>query len=149
MIKDHRKDPYRSRGKLQDPTGCPECGACFRDGRWTWREAPADAPRAVCPACRRIQDGYPGGYLNIEGDFARDHGEEILGLVRNVEERARGEHPLQRLMEVREEPSGMVVTTTDGHLAHAIAVALHHAYQGELESAWADGEMLLRATWRR
>jgi hypothetical protein len=149
LLKEERHDPYRAKAKLSDPTGCPECGACFREGRWTWRKAPADAPQETCPACRRIRDDYPGGYLTLEGDFVRDHEEEILGLVRNVEERARSEHPLQRLMGISKQEGGLQITTTDAHLAHSIAKALSHAYRGELDSTWAEGESLLRATWRR
>jgi len=149
LLKEERHDPYRAKAKLSDPTGCPECGACFREGRWTWRKAPADAPQETCPACRRIRDDYPGGYLTLEGDFVRDHQEEILGLARNVEERARSEHPLQRLMGISKQEGGLLITTTDAHLAHSIATALSHAYRGELDSTWAEGESLLRATWRR
>ena len=149
LLKEERHDPYRAKAKLSDPTGCPECGACFREGRWTWRKAPADAPQETCPACRRIRDDYPGGYLTLEGDFVRDHQEEILGLARNVEERARSEHPLQRLMGISKQEGGLLITTTDAHLAHSIAKALSNAYRGELDSTWAEGESLLRATWRR
>ena len=149
LLKEERHDPYRAKAKLADPTGCPECGACFREGRWTWRAAPADAPQETCPACRRIADEYPGGYLTLKGEFVRDHEEEILGLTRNVEERARSEHPLQRLMGIAQQEAGLLITTTDAHLAHSIATALRHAYRGELDSAWAEGESLLRATWRR
>jgi hypothetical protein len=149
LLKEERHDPYRAKSKLADPTGCPECGACFREGRWTWRAAPAEAPRETCPACRRIQDDYPGGYVTLEGEFVRDHEEEILGLARNVEERERSEYPLQRLMGIAKQEGGLLITTTDAHLANAIATALRHAYQGELDSTWAKGESLLRATWRR
>ena len=27
-------DSYKARGKLSEPTVCPECGAVFRSGRW-------------------------------------------------------------------------------------------------------------------
>jgi hypothetical protein len=86
------------------------------------------APRETCPACRRIQDDYPGGCLKLEGDFAREQEEQILGLARNVEERARNEHPLQRLMATGRQENGLLLTSTGAHLAHAIATALCHAY---------------------
>lgn len=149
LLQDQRHDPYRERGKLADPTACPDCGACYHEGRWTWRSAPVDAPKAVCPACRRIRDDYPGGYLTLEGEFLREHEEEILGLARNIEERERQQHPLQRLMAITPQEGGMLITTTDAHLAHSIGNALQRAYEGELDATWADGEALLRATWRR
>lgn len=148
-IEDTRHDPYRDKKKPHDPTGCPDCGACFRDGRWTWRAAPVDAPRLSCPACRRIHDDYPGGYLSLEGAFVAAHADEIRGLVHNVEEREKSQHPLHRVMAVKGEGEGLLVTTTDAHLAHAIGKALHHAYQGTLDATYAEGEALLRATWRR
>ena len=149
LVQPHDHDPYRPKGKLADPTGCPECGAAFREGRWTWRTAPAGSPQTTCPACRRIRDDYPGGYLALEGDFLREHEAELRALVLHVEERERGEHPLKRVMAIREQDDGLLVTTTDAQLAHAIATAVHNAYQGELETRWADDENLLRATWRR
>ena len=36
-----REDSYRAGAKLHDPTVCPECGASFRKGRWTWGPSPA------------------------------------------------------------------------------------------------------------
>jgi NMD protein affecting ribosome stability and mRNA decay len=149
LIGDTRHDPYREPKKPVDLTGCTECGACFREGRWTWRKAPAAAPRGLCPACRRIRDDYPGGYLAVEGDFVRQHADEIRGLVHNVEEREKSQHPLHRVMAVTDDGEGLLVTTTDAHLAHAIGKALHHAYQGELDAKYSQGESLVRATWRR
>jgi NMD protein affecting ribosome stability and mRNA decay len=149
LISDTRHDPYRETKKPADLTDCTECGACYRDGRWTWRKAPAGSPRGLCPACRRIRDDYPGGYLSLEGGFVRQHAHEIRGLVHNVEEREKSEHPLHRLIAVSEHEDGLLITTTDPHLAHAIGKALHHAYQGELEAAYSDDESLVRATWRR
>ena len=66
LLEDERHDPYRDTGKLAEPTACPECSACYREGRWTWHAAPSDAAKALCPACRRIRDDYPGGYLTLE-----------------------------------------------------------------------------------
>ena len=142
-------DPYREARKPHDPTGCPECGASFRDGRWTWRIPPMDAPRAVCPACRRIADDYPAGFLRLEGSFVLEHADEILGLVHNVETREKNDHPLHRVMAVERDEEGFLITTTEPHLAHALGKALRSAYEGELEATYADGEALLRATWRR
>lgn len=149
LLQEQRHDPYRATEKVTDLTSCPDCAACFRDGRWTWQSAPAGAPSGRCPACRRIEDDYPGGYLTLEGPFLADHEEEILALVRNVEERQRTEHPLQRLMAITPQEEGFLVTTTDPHLAHGMGTALRKAYRGELEASWADGETLVRATWRR
>jgi len=149
-IKEHETDGYGLPGKLPDPTACPECGAMFRNGRWTWGEPPADAHRTACPACRRIADDYPAGVVVAEGEFAAGHVEEILGLARNLEEREKREHPLKRIMSVSDPADGPIeIATTDAHLAHGIGDALHHAYQGELDARYTDKENLLRVHWRR
>jgi NMD protein affecting ribosome stability and mRNA decay len=142
-------DPYALRAKLPDPTACPSCGALYRRGRWTWGAAPADARRTKCPACRRIADGYPAGILRLAGPFTKRHADEIRGLVRNVEEREKKEHPLKRVMSVRKRGDALVVTTTDEHLARGIGEAVRHAYQGELDYRFSEAENVLRLVWRR
>jgi hypothetical protein len=149
LIQESRHDPYRERGKLAEPTACPECAAVFREGRWCWAAAPADAPRSLCPACQRIRDDYPAGHLTVNGAFAREHREEILGLARNVETREKTEHPLKRIMATREAGDALVITTTDMHLARSIGDSLHSAYDGDLDYEYAKDETLLRLTWTR
>mgnify|MGYP000462472041 CR=1 FL=1 len=41
------------------------------------------------------------------------------------------------------------LTTTDIHLAHELAQALHHAYHGDLKLHYTDKQVLLRAHWQR
>lgn len=142
-------DAYKSRGKLPEPCVCPQCGAVFHQGRWRWMEAPAGAQRATCPACQRLHDHYPAGFLSLAGPFFLGHRDEIMHLVRNHEQRERAEHPLQRIMAVEEEDTAALVTTTDIHLARGIGEALHHAYQGELEFHYNPEESLLRVHWTR
>ena len=149
LLREREHDTYKVREKLPDPTACPECGAMFRNGRWTWGSPPADAQRTLCPACHRIRDDYPGGYLTLAGDFAREHRGEIVALARNVESREKGEHPLKRIMDVVDEDDHILLTTTDPRLARNIGDAVHRAYQGELEYDYLPDESLLRVTWGR
>ncbi len=149
MLGSPRHDPYRSRRKLCEPTVCPDCGAVYHKGRWAWAEVPTDAEPHPCPACERIRDGYPAGYLILKGSFVEAHTEEIDGLIRNVEAREKGEHPLKRIMDLRTEQHARVVTTTDVHLARAIGDALHSAYEGSLDYEYSDAENLIRVTWSR
>jgi NMD protein affecting ribosome stability and mRNA decay len=142
-------DAYKAGAKLPSPTRCPDCGAVYRDGRWTWGTAPAGAHETVCPACHRIRDRYPAGYVRIEGPFWRAHRTDIEHLVRNREARERAEHPLERIMGVEEDGDTLLVTTTDNHLARDIGEALHAAYKGELEYHYNREENLLRVRWRR
>jgi NMD protein affecting ribosome stability and mRNA decay len=139
------------RGKLPQVTACPSCGASYREGRWTWQPAPADAHERTCPACERIAERYPAGVLRVEGKFAARHRDDLIGLVRNVEERERSRHPLKRIMRIATKRNGFVAETTDGKLAQALGKALHKAYAGELEHppTTADTENLVRVRWLR
>jgi hypothetical protein len=149
-IQEREGDTYVLREKLPDPTACPSCGVMYRAGRWTWGAPPADAHRATCPACRRIEEDYPAGLVIVEGPFAARHREEILGLARNLEEREKQNHPLKRIMRVSEpEGEAIEIATTDAHLARGIGEAIHHAYEGELDYRYTDKENLLRVHWRR
>lgn len=142
-------DSYKSGKKLHEPTRCPDCGAVFRKGRWTWDIAPAGAPEQRCPACHRLHDSFPAGYVALEGEFLQQHREEIVQLARNCEEKEKAEHPLERIMAIEPSGAGLEVTTTGTHLAREIAERVHHAYKGELEFSYNKEDNLLRATWRR
>jgi hypothetical protein len=147
---DRQLDAYGIRGKLPDPTACTSCGAIYRDGRWAWGAAPADAHRTRCPACRRIEDDYPAGLVTISGEFAAAHAEEIRNLIRNVEEREKQEHALKRVMSIGDDAEGrVVVKTTDARLARGIGEALSHAYRGELDYRMSGAENVLRVEWKR
>ena len=147
MLREPHHDPYRMDEKPSDPSVCPDCESAFRDGRWTWAAGPVDAPRILCPACRRIRDGVPAGIVQVRGVYAQDRRDELVRLMRNVEERERGEHALERLMSIRDLDGGFEVQTTGIHLARALATALHAAHQGDLQLD--HEEEILRATWRR
>lgn len=149
VIVEREHDAYRSDHKPPEPTVCPQCRVAFHAGRWQWLVSPVGAHEELCPACRRIRDRFPAGYVTIEGEFFRLHRDELLQLVEHRAAHAKAEHPLQRVMAIEETDDGVLVTTTDTHLARGIAEALHHAYQGELEFRHEDAQNLLRAHWRR
>jgi len=111
------------------------------------RQAPANAHQETCPACHRIHDQYPAGFLTMRGVFFSAHRDEIMRLVHNHEKHERAEHPLKRIMAVEEKDGATLVTTTDIHLARGIGEALHHAYQGELQYHYNPEQNLLRVSW--
>jgi len=147
LMMNTRNDPYQARGKLHSPTVCPVCALVFSKGRWQQGDAPADAPRAICPACHRIRDKEAAGYVTIDGPFAYEHRSEILRTAHNFAERMGAEHPLQRIMSVDEGGDKVVITTTDLHLAQGIGRALHHAFHGRLEYAYTESDYRLRVHW--
>lgn len=142
-------DSYKSKHKLPEPTRCPQCNAVYHDGRWQWLPAPAGAHDELCPACHRIHDHFPAGYVTLKGSFFSAHREDILHLARNREQHEKAEHPLERIMTVEDADGGVVITTTDTHLARDIGEAVHSAYKGELEYHYNKEENLLRVLWTR
>ena len=149
LIQPERHDPYQLDAKLPEPTGCPECGAVYRNGRWQWLPMPFEAERRSCPACRRAADGYPGGELTLSGPFVDAHKDELLALARHTAERQSAEHPQKRIIAVSEREKEVVVTTTDPKLARAIGHALRRAYDGSLDYRYVAGENFLRVRWER
>jgi NMD protein affecting ribosome stability and mRNA decay len=149
LLREMDHDPYKSKRKLPEPTLCPECGAVFHKGRWDWASAPSGAHEELCPACQRIRDRVPAGFLTISGEFFNDHEDEIMNLVHNVEDREKKAHPMKRVMGSEQQEEGLLVTFTDPHLARGVGEALHNAYQGELDFKYSDEETLLRVTWKR
>jgi NMD protein affecting ribosome stability and mRNA decay len=142
-------DTYKLPGKLPEPAVCAKCGAVFHAGRWQWAERPANAHAVTCPACQRIEDHYPAGFVDIGGAYFAAHRDELMNLLRHREAREKGEHPLARIMAIEDTADGVLATTTDIHLARDLGEALHHAHQGELEFHYNEGENLLRVHWRR
>ncbi len=142
-------DPFQEREKYSEPTVCKRCHAVYHKGHWQWLPEPENANLATCPACKRIEQKIPAGYVSIKGDFAQAHLDEILNLVRNYEAREKAEHTQKRIMEIEHLTNEWLVTTTDIHLAHGIGEALHKAYQGELDAKYNEGEYLLRVSWHR
>jgi len=149
LLQEAEHDTYKTKGKLPEPTVCPGCGAVFHAGRWQWLDQPKDAHRTNCPACHRVHDRFPAGYVSLAGDFLAAHEPEILQLIRHHETREKAEHPLQRIMAIEKTEHGILVTTTDIHLARGIGDAVHHAYQGELEFHYNPEQSLLRVNWNR
>lgn len=143
-----RADAYRAAGKPK-AASCPDCLAIFRRGRWSRAAAPAGGATVRCPACRRVRERLPAGYVALGGEFLREHRGEILNLVRRCEADESGRHALERIMSIEAAPRGVLVTTTGIHLARRIGDALHGAYKGRLWLRYNKAEKLLRVSWSR
>jgi hypothetical protein len=103
----------------------------------------------LCPACQRGRDGLPAGILTLEGRFHLEHRPEILGLLKNIEEREIKHHALKRIMSVEEQGETLTVATAHPGLARALGDALHHAYQGDLDYQYPDEGGVMRVHWSR
>ncbi len=149
LIKEERHDTYRSRVKFRDGTFCTECDALYEGGRWVWGSIATGEIETVCPACRRIKDRYPAGYIRIKGSFFGENREEIINLIRNIEGKEKSSRPLQRIMDISEEKGSITVTTTGIHIARRIGDALYNSYQGELDMNYEEGQKRIRVNWER
>lgn len=145
----YEHDPYKPEQKLENASWCGDCGAVFSDGRWRWGGVKDEAKKRRCPACQRTHDQLPAGYVSLGGAFLVSHRDEILQTVRNLEQREKSEHPLQRIMHITEQGDEVLITTTDVHLARGIGEALHHAYHGTVEATHNPEEDLVRVHWSR
>ena len=150
-------DSYKAGLKLPELTRCPDCGAVFSDGRWTRgavaeknaRGTKAGVHEERCPACHRIHDKFPAGYVALKGPFFAEHRDEVLARVRHCEQAEKSRHVLERIMAIEAAPEGSLVTTTDTHLARRIGEALHDAFKGQVDYHYNKEDNLLRVTWTR
>jgi len=151
LIKERVHDPYMTRSKPTEPTLCTECGVVFSGGRWQWLpEVPEKAHRDLCPACQRMRDRVPAGFLTLSGEFFARHREEIVNLVHNKVEAQTAEHPMKRLMGVEDrEDGGVVITFTDVHLPRGVGEAIERAYEGDLDIQYTEDAGIVRVYWRR
>jgi NMD protein affecting ribosome stability and mRNA decay len=149
LIKDNRKDTYIDQIALKDFAACSKCNAVYTNGRWTWKTTEHITSKTTCPACRRISDNYPAGYIEIKGNFFLSHSTDILNLVNNVERLEKSERPLERIILINEGKNKTVITTTGIHVARRIGEALSRSYQGNYNFKYADGEKSIRVFWER
>ena len=149
MLEGASDDAYRPGTKPRGTVRCPGCGAVFRRGRWIWAAAPAGAQKHRCPACLRIAEGSPAGYIAMTGAFFAAHRNEVLGRVRHCEQKEKSTHPLERIMAISPANGGVLVTTTSVHLARRIAHALESAFKGTLNLSYNHKDNLLRVRWSR
>ena len=148
-LREHVHDPYKTGLKLPEPTVCPQCGAVFEKGRWQWTNRPNDANEVTCQACHRINDAYPAGEVTLKGAFAVSHRREILGLVRNLEDKEKSAHPLNRIMDIAESDDEIIITTTDIHLPRRIGQALFNAFEGNFDFRYDKEGYFIRVHWTR
>lgn len=149
LIQERIHDPYMTRLKLPEPSICPDCHVVFESGRWQWMAAPpSGANEELCPACRRIRDKVPAGFLTLAGSFFNEHREEILNLMHNKVDSENRHHPMKRIMAMEEQEKGLVVTFTDFHLPRGVGEAIARAYEGNLNIQY-ESTNIIRVTWER
>lgn len=147
-------DPYLLPKSLPDPTICPSCNLLYHDKRWIKNDELANMVSMIayqykCPACRKIEDRYVMGVVNISGNFYNTHKEDIINLIKNTEKKEILRNPLDRIMSLKNVKGMMVVETTSENLAIAIGKALKRAYKGNLEIKFSSDNKFVRVNWQR
>ena len=156
---DHEAGRHRTPRAGKEPEVCEDCGAVYADRRWTLAGAArgekkhgewGPARMTVCPACKQIREGVPGGFVYLSGAFFVGHRGEIEKLLLNEAERAAEDNPLARIMSwVRAERERLTLTTTTEHLAQRLGNALKKAYGGEARYDFSHENKLARVSWHR
>jgi NMD protein affecting ribosome stability and mRNA decay len=149
-------DPYQPHFDPGEVAACTQCHALYQRRHWVFdadayvRETMQPTTRMVlCPACQKIRDRYAEGRVTLQpGTFLVAHRDEILRLIRNEEERAKGTNPLGRIIEIAEAEGAVVVTTTNEKLAQHIGRTLKSTYQGQTTYQWSDSQFL-SVDWQR
>ncbi|MCS7200380.1 MAG: BCAM0308 family protein [Caldimicrobium sp.] len=151
-----QEDPYAI---THAPTGeavCPKCKSVFKDKRWFIDQEIAEelleaenVPKLLCPGCRKVLERYAMGYLYLTGNFWKTHKEDIMKLIQNEYEKARGLNPLHQIISMYDDGDTTVIETTTDHLAERFGRAIYKAYKGDLEFKWSKGEKLVRVYWKR
>ena len=149
LIKQKRHDTYLKSSKLPEPTICEKCCLVFSNGRWVWKDIPANAHKVLCPACKRSADNYPAGRIKLSGEFYQEHQDEISNLIKNIEDQEKKEHPLERIMTIKSNKKETILTTTGIHIARRIGEALSRAYKGNFDFNYLNGEEYIEVAWRR
>jgi NMD protein affecting ribosome stability and mRNA decay len=134
-------------GKPHQPMYCRQCGVTYQDGRWQWSPRPEGAVGAQCPACRRIQERTPAGIVTLRGARVPALKDDIVQLARHKERAEKPEHPLNRIMAIRETRDGLAIDTTDIHLPRRIGQAVRRAYRGRLATKFKEDAYFVRIDW--
>lgn len=164
--KEHVGDPYASHYPKTGFAICPECQSVYFHKRWTLPQPTEgtiipQSPRAsrkagkplmmpeffLCPACQKIRDGYPEGYVSIQWPNWLTHKAEIMGLIHNEEKRASHVNPLERIMAIHTRSGGVDIETTTEQMAQRIGRDLVRAFHGKVQYKWSHKDKLARVQW--
>lgn len=136
--------------KYRANTRCPKCDLLFQDGVWKRRTSNGSEQQwKLCPACMQIRDGQVGGIVQFSGTFAGSHRQELLNRIHNVERQTQEERPLERIIDMKEDKDGIVVSATTEHLVARIGKAIQRDFGGELNLKYAPEDKFAFAHWHR
>jgi len=160
-------DPYSMQQSPKGLLECPECHAVYYRKRWSFPAMPSPRVRKstepgpktptkpilipksfLCPACRKLRDGYAEGFIKIHWPNWGAHKAEVLGLIHNEEHQAARNNPLERVMTIRTRPDGADIETTTEHFAQRLGKHLDRAFKGSIEYRWSHKDKCVRIAWQ-
>ncbi len=136
---------------------CPRCGAVYDGHRWI-PEPDAELKRdlakkshemRLCPGDVRLQKRQVEGIVTLKGAFMESHRDEIANLVNRVAREGRRRNVSARIFEVVEDDRGIVIETSDEHLAERMGKEVQKAFKGNLEIKWQEKDTFARVVWQR
>ena len=164
--KEKVEDPYKIRRAPRGLRVCPECQSVYHHKRWSLPSPSSEisqpkSDRAtekagkpimvpqpfLCPACRKIRDGYAEGFVSIQWTDWLAHKADILNMIHHEENRAIQVNPLQRIMTIRTRSDGADIETTTERMAQRIGRDLKRAFHGQVQYKWSHKDKLARVEW--
>src|SRR5262245_47562833 len=156
---DYEAGRHRTRRAPPEPAVCEVCGDEYADRRWSkpdQKRLSAKHPKfrpailVVCPACQRVRNGAPSGYVHLDGAFLGQHRDEVERLLWNEADRAGEDNPLARIMDWEQDEKGrLTVTTTTEHLSQRLGRALEKAFSGKTCYDFSHENKLAHVYWSR
>jgi hypothetical protein len=149
-------DVYMPKAGAKEAALCKECGALYKNKRWSVDEAELEKAKAesglntvTCPACKRVSDNNPAGILTFSGEYLLKHKDDILSAIKHIETKSRMKNPLGRIMEISQDMNTLTITTTEDKLAQKLGREIFKAHRGELHYRWNHEEGFVRVSWSR
>lgn len=136
---------------------CPRCNAVHDGHRWISQPDKrlmksaqrSGAQRQLCPGCLRVERGQVDGVVVLKGAFLQSHLDEIRNVVKRVTRKRRHRNTASRVVDIRQEDGGLIIETTDEHLAERIGKEVEKAFKGDLRITWQQKDHFVRVVWQR
>ena len=149
-------DPYMNEKLSSGKVVCPRCYSFYINKRWHKDDKKLnnllkdkEFKHSLCPACKKTKDKFPQGIVTLKGQFFAEHRDEILRLVANEEKKAVAFNPLDRIIEIKNNGSQAVISTTSEKLAQRIGKAVKRACNGTIRYSWSVENKMARVRWER
>jgi len=114
---------------------CSECNAVYFKKSWhhnlrNYKNLREDLPIkfAVCPACQMIKNKQFEGEIIIENAPSKIQN-ELINLIKSFCRRAYEKNPMHRLIEIKNSPRGIRITTTENQLAVKLAKKIKEVFK--------------------